>query len=151
VTRRMVRQSIPTHGVAVLLACLCAVGCGSGPVEKLRDPSVQRIKAISRAYLEATQDLNRPPLNLEELTPFLKKYGEPSEILRSPHDGQEYTILYGVDFREIHERGTTFPVLIYETQGTDGKRYVGGLREVKRMTDEEFKSATFPPGHKAPL
>jgi len=147
----VVRPGDLRRGIGFALACLCAVGCGSGAVEKQRDPSVQKIKSISRAYLEATKDLNQPPRNLEELMPFLKKYGEPSEILRSPHDGQEYTILYGVDYRNIHERGNTFPVLVYEKQGTAGQRYVGGVREVKRMTDEEFKNATFPPGHKAPL
>jgi len=125
-------------------------GCGSETVEKQRDRSADNLKLISRAYIDETKDLERPPSNLEELTPSLKKLGEPAEILQSPHDGQDYTILYGVDPLTALDQGNRFVVLVYEKVGVNGKRFVGGFRKVKRMTDEEFRAAPFPPGYKAP-
>lgn len=126
----------------------CALGCSSAPVEKEVDPTVLNFKRISQAYREATNSLERPPQNVDELLPYLK--GERAEILRSPNDGQEYTILWGVDFHTVQEQGNKFVVLVYEKQGKDGRRWVGGLRKRARMTDEEFHNANFPPGHRPP-
>jgi hypothetical protein len=126
------------------------VGCGSGTVEKKRDPSVSNLKAISQAYIDATMKLDRPPRNLEELAQYLKKFGEPAEIVRSPHDGQDYTILFGVDYRSARDQGNAFVVLAYEKEGTGGLRYVSGFRKIKRMTADEFRGALFPPGHTPP-
>jgi hypothetical protein len=148
VTRQVFRYLAAT-GVLMLVGC-GLVGCRSGTVEKARDSSVSNLKAISKAYIAATHKLERPPRNLEELAPFLKQFGEPAEIIRSPHDGQDYTILFGVDYRSARDQGNAFVVLAYEKEGTGGLRYVGGFRKIKRMTAEEFRGALFPPGHAPP-
>jgi hypothetical protein len=141
--------------IGIFLACLCALGCGSSATHELRpEPSLERLKIISRAYIEATRDLEHPPQNVGELMPYLKGGEDPATILRSPNDGQEYTILWGVDIQAVPPVEATSPkafmVLAYEKQGTDGKRWVAGFRKVRQLTDEEFKEMPFPPGHKAP-
>jgi hypothetical protein len=138
--------------IGFALASCCALGCGSAPVEREADPTALNFKRISQAYREATNDLERPPQNLDELLPFLKKVnpGEPSEILRSPNDGLDYTILWGIDFHTAQAKEKKFLVLVYEKHGKDGRRWVGGFRERARLTDEEFRQANFPPGHRPP-
>jgi len=112
--------------------------------------SIQNLKRIGSAYLEATNQLGRPPNNAGELTPHLKRYGDPATILRSPADGQDYVILRGVDVCAAQAQKGGLPVLAYEQKGDGQKRYVLLTRQVVHLTDEEFKQAPFPPGHKAP-
>src|SRR4051812_33146425 len=78
-----------------LIICFSGVGCGGCDQPRMADvpASTQNLKVISAAYLEATKQLDRPPQDVNELTPYLKKHGDPAAILRSPDDGQEYVIL----------------------------------------------------------
>jgi hypothetical protein len=140
--------------IGICMISLCAVGCGSSAtVEQKVDPALERLKIIARAYIQATRELEHPPQNASELMPYLKSAGDPAEILRSPNDGQDFKILWGVDLQTIPpvEGGAKkFMVLAYEKQGRDGKRWVGGFRKVRQMTEEEFREAPFPPGHMPP-
>lgn len=116
---------------------LMLVGC-QPPVREV--PAVyQNLKAISTAYLTATDDLGHPPRNMEELTPFLKRAGDPEKMLRSPNDGEPYVILWDIDYHI-----TPVPVMIHEKTGKGGVRYVVRGRDIYRMTEQEFKSAPFP-------
>jgi hypothetical protein len=136
---------------AFLFGVLGLAGCGSKPqVVAEVSPSNQNLRAISTAYLQATDTLGRPPNNLEELKPFLKGQGGPEAILTSPDDGEPYTILWGVDYRTVPMYGSTAPVLAYEKQGKGGKRFVLRMRDVTQLTNEDFQKATFPPGFQAP-
>ena len=146
---KMVRQVLNVVRFSGFLVLLGGMGCGPTEVVGKVPDTVQNLKKISAAYLEATTKLERPPANVEELKPFLKKYGDPATFLRSPDDGQEYKILWGVDFQTAI-KGGTLPVLAYEQEGKDGKRYVLLVRRVVHMTEDEFRAAPFPPGHKAP-
>jgi len=143
-----------TLAVAWLLMCLGGLGCGSSeapPVVAAGGESYLHLRTIKSAYANATKALNRPPQNLDELMPFLKKAGDPAKTLRSPDDGEEYKILYGVDIFDVHREDGKLPIIAYEQRGKDGMRYVLEGNNVRRRTDEEFKQALFPPGHKAPL
>jgi hypothetical protein len=134
--------------VTGLLACLGGFGCGSPePTPQHVARSFQNLRIIKSAYLKATNELNRPPQNLEDLMPYLKASGDPAKILRSPEDGQEYKILWNVDIINVQGK---LPIIAYEQRGKDGMRYVLEAKEVRRMSDEEFKQAPFPPGYKAP-
>jgi hypothetical protein len=147
----MTRRGKDARHVGICLLLLGALGCGSGEPQVGEVPaSIQHLKKISAAYIDATTRLDRPPANPGELLPFLKKYGDPAAILRSPDDGEEYHILWGVDFRTARGNGGVFPVLAYEQKGKGDKRYVLQIRQVVRLTDEELKQAVFPPGHKPP-
>ncbi len=143
------------RSLGIGLLFLFALGCGSSETREVKlEPSLERLKVISRAYIEASRDLEHPPQNAGELMPYLKGGRiDPAEILRSPTDGQEYTIIWGVDMNNlppVEGPPNNFIVLAYEKQGRDGKRWVAGFRRARQMTDEEFKDAPFPPGHKAP-
>jgi len=134
--------------------CLAVAGCGpSGGVDGPVDASRQNLQKIGVAYAQATTRLKRPPKNLSDLLPSLKEQGEPAEILRSPDDGEEYVILWGVDFR-WPPPGQRDPsvVLAYEKRGKAGKRHVLRLpTRVVLMTDDELKKTEFPPGHQPAL
>lgn len=137
--------------------CLIGLGCGGTPepVKQEANESYQHLKIIGAAYMHAISDLGHPPANVQELLPYIKYKGEggPTAALRSPNDGQEYKILWGVpmeDLQQPDENGQ-YPVLAYEPQGKDGVHMVlVGSRYVKPMTDEQLQKASFPPGHKAP-
>jgi hypothetical protein len=145
------------HGGCGVLLCLALAGCGSSakPVVGRVDDSRQNLQKIGIAYSQAAQKLNRPPRNVDELMPFLQEGLGPvkaRDVLRSPNDGQEYVIVWGVDFGQLAlTRGDPYVVFAYERTGKGGKRQV--LKppvEVLLMTDSEFQKAPFPPGHQPP-
>ena len=126
--------------------CLSGPGCSSPPPAAVpMNPSFSNLRIIRTAYVRASQQLDRPPENLQELMPYLKEAGDPATILRSPDDGQDYKIVYGVDI--LHGEPGHWPVIAYEQRGgADGKRFVLQGREPQRLTEEEFKKASLPPG-----
>jgi hypothetical protein len=130
--------------VACLGFLLMQAGC-SGHVAREVPLTYQNLRQVKDAYARATDKLDRPPANLEELMPFLKEMGDPDALLKSTDDGEDFVILWGVDYRV-----QPAPVTIYEKTGKDGKRYVVRGRDIHRMNSEEFQAAPFPPGHQAP-
>ena len=91
------------------------------------------------------------PNGLTEIRPYLDAGGA-DDVARSPNDGEEFVILWGVEYNKlVPRREDPFTVAAYEKHGANGKRYV--LRvptQVMLMTDEEFAKAVFPPGYKPP-
>jgi hypothetical protein len=148
----MLGSRVLALGVAGLTVCLGGLGCGGTPepIKEQAPPSFKNLRAICSAYVKAEQSLDRPPENVNDLLPFIKEWGDPATILHSPDDGAEYKILYGVDILNQHPEDGKLPIIAYEQQGKDGSRYVLQVRYVRRMTDEEFKQARFPPGYTAP-
>jgi hypothetical protein len=145
-------QSLAT-GVVFLLALLGGSGCGSGKA-KMPEATVFQLKAIGRAYVAATLETGRPPKNKEEVLKALKEmpedYQNPEDIFRSKRDNQEFVIFWDVDLRGVDSRKqSTWPVLAYERQGKDGKRYVLQFRDlVRELPDDDIANLPFPPGHK---
>ena len=137
-------------GLAQLAA---STGCGSSkPVVFPEDTSRQNLQRIGVAYAQAAVQFRRPPQKRDDLLVALQgEPGQPSpaDILKSPNDGEEYVIVWGVNFRELGiKRGNVDVVIAYEKRGRDGKRYVlKPPTQVIEMTDAEFKAASFPPGH----
>jgi hypothetical protein len=104
--------------------------------------------------MRAVNDLGRGPENAKELLGYVKYTGEggPQAALRSPNDGLEYKIVFGVSKEDMQpDEYGQFPILAYEQQGKDGRRYVLAVKNIRTMTDEELKKAPFPPGHKNPF
>ncbi len=102
------------------------------------------------AYMRFSADQKRPPRNAEELKPFLAEFGNADDILRSPRDGQPFVVCWGVDMRQAPaSEGKPMPVVMYEKQGVDGRRYVltAPFRKVEVLSDQEFRQASFPPGY----
>jgi hypothetical protein len=135
-----------------LLPTLLAAGCSSGSVvvSKPLEPVHERLVQIGAAYTRYNTQYERPPTQADQLTPFLKEYGDPDQILRSPRDNEPFVVCWGLDVL-TPKMTKAVPVLAYERQGAGGRRYVlTTLRSVYPMTDEEFRQASFPPGHRPP-
>jgi hypothetical protein len=132
--------------VALVLA---GVGCGGGgrPVTSKLPESYENLRAIADSYLKATKTLGHPPQNLDEFLPFLKKIGPPEKLLRSPEDGEDYKIVWGID---LNRAGTRNTLLAYEQKGKSGQRYVLLGHHVTQMTDEAFEKASKAPATKGP-
>jgi hypothetical protein len=110
---------------------------------------------IGEAYRRATHRLGHPPANFEELKPSLLDAKD--EQLRSANDGEQFVIIYGVDYDKlpVPDDGK-FAIAAYEKKGAGAKRYV--LRISPRpfplaadlLSDEQWKHAAFPPGYTPP-
>jgi len=141
-------------GVICLLVSVGGFGCSS---KSSPEPtaSLMQLRLIGVAYARATDELDHPPQNKQELVPFLKDlakgYDNPADILRSKVDDEEFVIHYGVDFRDATGKDVDLPVLAYEKIGKDGKRAVLLHRFTYLKTDEDFAKLVFPPGYKAPF
>ena len=139
------------HGAALLLAA-GSILPGCSPTEVIvhakLDPSHENLVHIRTAYVRFNTANRRPPAGPEDLKPFLREFGNPEEILRSPRDRDLYVICWGVDLSRPPSWATGAPVLAYERRPVEGKRYVLTTHgSVSLMGDEEFFGASFPPGH----
>ena len=159
----MVRAEIILKvGVVGLVASMSGFGCGGSEVVNPSAPSASRLRTIVVAYAKATDELDHPPGSKEELLPYLKSQPDPDDsdtpvkeidvdaLFRSPTDGENYVIFWGVDCREFSGFPRTQPVLAYEKEGKDGKRVVAQGRYVRTVTDDEFAELPFPKGRRAP-
>ncbi len=136
-----------------LVVGVSVIGCdGSPPPAAETSRAEVNLQRIGAAY-SAVAARGRPPRSAADLAKDLQAGPDqpnPSDILRSPNDNQEYVIVWGVDFRTLAaQRGGNLDVILaYERTGKDGKRLV--LKPpalVSPMTEEEFRAASFPPGH----
>ena len=137
-------------GLLLLLASL--VGCFSKePKVVPLTGSETNLKNIVLAYMDAHESLHHPPKNAEELKPFLKRFGDPDQLLISPNDGEPYVVIWGAD---LSRGGPTpykqmFPIFAYEKKGTGGQRAVTDVRgRPLTVPDEDFPKLTFAAGHK---
>ena len=132
------------------LALLAFSGCSHGGDERPLAPAEDRLVKIAYAYNNATMQLKRAPKELAEIRPYFE--GAADEITRSPNDGEEFVILWGVEYNKLPPgREDPFTVAAYEKRGVGGKRYVLRIpTQVLLMSDEELAKAVFPPGYQPP-
>jgi hypothetical protein len=141
----------------VILTLAATHGCSpSAPATADADTSSENLKRIGAAYMQVATKLRRPPRGARDLAEAIKSgpnQPNPADILHSPSDNEDYVIVWGVDFRSLAiARGNVDVVLAYEKLGKNGKRHVlKPPAQIIVMTDEEFKKAEFPPGHKPAL
>jgi hypothetical protein len=144
-------------GVVCLLVSLRAFGCRVATKFPELPAAHLRLNALTRAYFKATESLQHAP-NREEFLQFLTTQPEylagfdsAADMLRSPTDGEEFVIHWGIDFVDwAGHHPSTVPVFAYEKQGKEGKRLVSQLRHVKQVSDDELRKMTFPPPYTAP-
>jgi len=112
--------------------------------------SEENLKFIAMAFADANDEKGSPPKNSEDLTPFLKGFGNPEELLVSPNDGKPYVIVWGA--RPVGgptEYKGMFPILAYEAKGTGGQRAVTDIRgRPMTVSNEDFSKLTFVGRHK---
>lgn len=126
---------------AVLL--LCAAGC-SGPkgttLEEMKD--AENLSRIEQAFEQFFEKTGKAPTGVDQLIPYLKPFGKPEEILKSPRDGQAYTIFYGINYRtKAFEDPST--IIAHEKIGKNGARYALTIVGILAIPDEEFAKAHF--------
>jgi hypothetical protein len=125
---------------AWLVTLAALAGCSSKrPPPPPAPAESENLSKIEWAYDRALQKLGRPPADAEQLKPFLKEYGDPEQILRSPRDGEPYVVIYGAQIRKAS--GMPPPVWAYEKVGSGGKRWVMTVMGKLLMTDAEFAQA----------
>ena len=132
-------QKTPRISALCVLVCLSLAGCSRTTLPAVKLQETGNLTTIGLAYNRATDKLGRPPKDLEELKPHLKDLGDPDAILRSPHDGLPYVILFGRDIRKVNEMPP--PIIAYEQQGANGMRYVLTTMGIRPMTDAQFQEA----------
>jgi hypothetical protein len=136
-------SAILTSALLLLGIAGGSCGCSSRPtslVEQL-DPVREQLLRIWKAYHLASEQLRRAPANADELKPFLREVGDPDSLLRSPNDGEQFVIQWGVDILKPvpSKQARRLPVLAHEKLGRDGKRQVLTiLGSVSLMTEEEL-------------
>jgi len=148
--RRMADRVAIGKVLSAALAIGGMFGCSQKAVDQRQSPTEERLQTLGKAYIQANAQLGRGAKNFAEIKPYLPS-NAPDDLLRSADDGEEFVILWGVDFNKLPPSADPYFVGAYEKTGAGGKRYV--LRfpiGVVSMTDAELKAAAFPPGHKPP-
>jgi hypothetical protein len=145
---------------------ICLAGCSSSDPPKPIDPSERNLRAIYWAYKQAEMKAERPPKSMAEIEPYFAESEDIASCLISPNDKQRYVIVWGTSAKigpttvgvtpansPAKSVGSPnipqFPIIAYEKTGSDGKRYVIDiLGLVSHLSDDEFRLARFPSGHK---
>lgn len=123
-------------------------GCGSPNGQAAPANDIQ-LRILGRLYGQyMAEQHGKPPADEAQLLAYLEKSADflesqgiatPSELLKSPRDGQPLTILYGKQI--IPDANTGFPWIAYESQGLDSKKYIIGARgNVDEMTQEQIEA-----------
>ncbi len=137
-----------TQFIRCAVACgfvvLLTAGCGSRKDDRPLaadeiTPEAQAILQVGQAYREAYAATNKPPAGVDDLKPYLAKFGDPGKALVSPTDGQPYEITWGLVPGRPPRSTQVRPFLVCEKSGKDGKRYVLDFKmKVRRLTDEQM-------------
>jgi hypothetical protein len=135
------------------LLLVAAAGCGGQHpvvVTTALPEAHARLSAINAAYEGFDDQHGRSPHNEQELRTMLVSQGQdPDKVLRSPRDGEPFVICYGADvFGSLDWAGDALPVFAYERRGDGGRWVLAPPGFVKELSEEEFRAARFPPGHK---
>ena len=134
--------------VGLLLALAVSIGCSrSSAPEEIGDRT--KLQSLANAYAAFVKDAKRAPNGWADLAPRFKKdiVADPEKFFVSSRDGQPYVIIWGVD--AVDSTRAAQSVLVYESQGADGKRLVADCaRRVKELKDAEFRRMRFAKGHK---
>jgi hypothetical protein len=130
-------------------------GCSGSPreVNITMDKTQENLLHVGSAYSRYLESAKKPPTSTDHLKPYLKEFGNPDELLRSSRDGEPFVICWGVDLSAPPTWATqgSTPVIAYEKRGSGGQRYVlTTMRNAMLLSEEAFKQASFPPGHKRP-
>jgi hypothetical protein len=124
------------------LGLILLAGCSAAPPPLILPEHGENLALILTAYSEAFEKLQRPPNSMDDLRPFLKGHGKSEQVLISPHDGQLYEILWGVDPRQIIMTDAANPhgvVIAHDRVGVNGIRHVATGMGVMRMEEKEFQ------------
>jgi hypothetical protein len=124
---------------------MLVIGCSSATNRGELSKEEQAIVNVALAYQDASNALQRGPASEQELKPYLKKYGDPDQLLVSPNDGQHYQFTWGIIPARPTKNAVGKRFLVYEKTGKDGKRYAVDLMlKVYHLNDSEFTNSQGP-------
>ena len=135
-------SSLRLVSLAALVAFLFVSGCGKS------QQTVQvesNIKALTVAYGRFFQsNRGQPPANEEELRAFVAKMPtdqlgvkDPASMWVSSRDKQPYVVVYGTN---PNPPGPSGPVVVYESKGVNGRRFVGtSLVNTEEVTEQRVR------------
>jgi hypothetical protein len=136
-----------TCAAMVLIAWLLVACSGCGNSKEPPPPTdPNMLRGIVRIYGIASNELHRPPQNMDELKAVLAPVtNEPDKFLRSTRDGQDFAVVWGLRI----EQTAPDTVIAHEQKGVDGKKMVVTADgTVSEATAEEFAKLKFPKNYK---
>jgi hypothetical protein len=137
-------------GWSIFAFALTLSGCST---QEFRDgtiaPSYNSLRNFVYAYSSASARLGRPPKTAAEFKSAVAKTGaNADELLRSPANGSELVVHWGVDLKSLRSADGRLPIWVYEKRPVNGKRWVVQERYPAELTEQEFRDAAFAPGFK---
>jgi hypothetical protein len=132
----------------ICVAFLCGAslsGCGGTRQPPAEEVSIKALTILYGRYFQSHQ--GKPPANEGELRAFVEKLTaeelallgakDPTKLWTSARDGQPYVVMYG---SLTNPQGPSGPVVIYESKGVGGQRYVGtSLGNVEEVNEARFR------------
>lgn len=123
---------------------VCCTGCGGGIAPAADSDHIKTLTDLYISYMAANG--RRPPPNEAALKEYLQKLPDDSptkkkvtdvdSVFVSPRDGQPYAVVYAKDPKP--QGG----IIVYEKQGSEGKRFVGtAMGAVQEMEEGELTAA----------
>jgi hypothetical protein len=121
-----------------ILVFLSPLGCSNKKLDmEVVQKETENLRKVYDAYVAASGQLRRPPQNMDELTPYLRKAGTPEELLRS-RTGEPYEIVWKVNPRGFSQKASYPNILAYEKTGVNGSHYIVTSMGVASVSDEEL-------------
>lgn len=129
----------------VMLSVASLSGCGGTRQPPAEEVSIKALTILYGRYFQSHQ--GKPPASEAELRAFVEKLTaeelallgakDPAKLWTSARDGQPYVVMYG---SLTNPQGPSGPVVIYESKGVGGKRYVGtSLGNVEEVNEARFR------------
>lgn len=138
-------SSLQVFSPLLVVVLLVAVGCGPSQKQVVQESNIKAITVAHGRYFQTNR--GQPPANEAELRAFVEKMPaeqlaligakDPATMWTSSRDGQPYVVIYGPN---PNPPGPSGPVVVYESKGVDGKRYVGtSLGNTEEVTEAKFR------------
>ncbi len=142
-------RRIVLTGTGLFGLCLLVAGCGSQQVNREEEQS--NLKPLATLYGQYIgQHRGQPPATEAAFKEFVKSQGKPlldsfgktnvDELFISNRDGKPYVIRCGAAAAQGPPGPAGQPVVIYEQEGVDGKRFVASsMGAVEQVDEARFK------------
>ena len=128
--------------LAALVVVLVSSGCGPSKQTVQLESNIKAITVAYGRYFQSNR--GQPPANEEDLRAFVAKMPadqlgvkDPATMWTSSRDKQPYVVVYGAN---PNPPGPSGPVVVYESKGVSGRRYIGtSLGNTEEVTEERFR------------
>jgi hypothetical protein len=131
-----------------------SAGCGTRVETTVElEPAQLKLSQVGQAYSQAIQKLKRGPRDLEELRPFLLTMPN-GDATADAIANRSIVVIWNLGRADLAMKSAPdappqYPVLAYFTAKEGNIRFVlTKTSHIEEMTDEQFRKAYFPKGHK---